>query len=286
MTGFGSGRAPLGSGGVLLEIRALNHRYVEVRVRLPAELLEHAFFVEQQARERLGRGRYDVGVRIEGAALPPPGVSYEHARAAWHALKRLTEELSPGEPLQVSVLASLPGVITPIGPEPEATKTALALALELAIAGLDAMRKSEGDALREELARRLSALRTLRAAIAARAPGLGAEWRKRLAERLGRALGEVGATLDPARLEAEVVLFADRSDVTEELVRLASHFDQLERLVGADEPVGRRFEFLLQEIGREANTIGSKCQDAALSHLVVELKAEIERMREQVQNVE
>jgi len=111
-------------------------------------------------------------------------------------------------------------------------------------------------------------------------------YRTRLRERLDRLLAESGIQLDPARLEAEIVILADRSDVTEELVRLDSHFDQFAHLLATDGPVGRRLDFLLQEIGRESNTIGAKSQDAPIAHLVVEMKAELERIREQVQNVE
>jgi uncharacterized protein (TIGR00255 family) len=144
----------------------------------------------------------------------------------------------------------------------------------------------EGDALKRELTLRLAAVEALRKELDASSGHMLASYRVRLSDRLERLLRDGSARLDPGRLEAEVAILADRSDVTEELVRLASHFDQFEKLLAASDPVGRRLDFLLQEIGREANTIGSKCQDAKLSHFVVEMKAEVERMREQVQNVE
>src|SRR5262249_49739207 len=137
-----------------------------------------------------------------------------------------------------------------------------------------------------ELDARLSSARRLRAQIAERGSELVTAYRARLRERTDRLLADNGIQVDPGRLEAEIVLLAERSDVTEELVRLDSHFSQFAQLLDSTEPVGRRLDFLLQEIGRESNTIGAKSQDAPIAHLVVEMKAELERIREQVQNVE
>jgi uncharacterized protein (TIGR00255 family) len=148
------------------------------------------------------------------------------------------------------------------------------------------MRRQEGEALLRELSARLASARKLRATISLRGPEMLDGYRTRLRDRLDRLLSESGVQVDAGRLEAEIVILADRSDVTEELVRLDSHFDQFTRLLNADGPVGRRLDFLLQEIGRESNTIGAKSQDAPIAHLVVEMKAELERIREQVQNVE
>jgi uncharacterized protein (TIGR00255 family) len=168
----------------------------------------------------------------------------------------------------------------------EATRTALGAALKAAIAALDTMRLTEGDALSLELGTRLHVAQQLQRQISERGPDLLKYYQNRLQERLSRLLAGSEAQVDPGRLQAEIALLADKSDITEELVRLGSHFEQFSALLKLAEPVGRRLDFLLQEIGRETNTIGSKCQDASLSHLVVELKTEVERMREQVQNVE
>ena len=287
MTGFATGEARLGSGGLTLEIRALNHRFLDVRVRVPPELSEHAFFLEQHARRALLRGRYDLGVRLEGPALPPPQFVVDRARAAYQALAQLRDELAPGSELPLSAVASLPDVITTNSTaQTEPVRTSLQTALDQALSNLDEMRRAEGEALRRELEQRLQAARRCRDRIEARSGEVVELYRARLSERLARLLDDAGVPLDKGRLETELAVVADRIDITEELVRLASHFDQFEQLLDAEEPVGRRLDFLLQEIGREANTTGAKSQDAPLSHLVVELKADVERMREQVQNVQ
>ncbi len=287
MTGFGFGDAPLGDGRVTVELRALNHRFLDVRVRLPEELSDQGFFIEQVAREHLARGRFDIGVRLEGAALPPPRFSVDRARALYRGLLLLRDELAPGTELPITALTGMPDLVTtPTTADSEGARAALKAAFEAALQRLDEMRKLEGDALARELRARLDSARRLRATISTRGGELLDGYRARLRDRLERLLADSGLQVDSGRLEAEIVLLADRSDVTEELVRLDSHFDQFQRLLEADGPVGRRLDFLLQEIGRESNTIGAKSQDAPIAHLVVEMKAELERIREQVQNVE
>lgn len=287
MTGYGVGEAPLGEGRLTLEIRALNHRYVDVRVRLPVELSDYAFFTEQKARELLSRGRFDIGVRVDDAALPAPNLSIARARSIYLALQMLRDELAPGTDLPVSAVTAIPELIqAPSTMQSEQIQNALALALKAAVVHLNLMREQEGAALGRELGRRLELARGLRERIREQAERLVPLHRVRLEERLERLLKDSNVAIDQGRLELELALLADRSDVTEELVRLDSHFDQLERLLSSDELIGRRLDFLLQEVGREVNTVGAKSQDAELSHVVVEMKAEIERMREQVQNVE
>ncbi len=287
MTGFGTGDAPLGDGRVVLELRALNHRYLDVRVRLPEELVDQAFFLEQLARERLARGRFEVAARLEGSALPPARFSIERARALYRGLQELRDELAPGSALPMTALAAMPDLMTrPATAERGAAQVALQSAFGDALRRLTDMRSHEGKALSRELSARLLSARQLRAHISVRGPELLEAARARLRERLDRLLSDTGLQLDAGRLEAELAILADRSDVTEELVRLECHFDQFAHLLEAEGPVGRRLDFLLQEIGRESNTIGAKTQDARTAHLVVEMKAEIERIREQVQNVE
>ncbi len=287
MTGLGLGAAPLGDGRLLVELRSLNHRFVDVRVRVPPELGEHSFFVEQLAREQLERGRYDIGVRTEGAAMPPPTLSLDRAKAVYASLAELRDELAPGTELPISALVSLPDVVAsaPTGTVDQ-VRNALRAAFTEALESLALMRSSEGDALETELRLRLERAERCREQIADHAPAVTESYRRRLREKLDRLVLDAGVELDANRLEMEVALLAERSDITEELVRLASHFDQFGKLLGFAGPIGRKLDFLLQEISREANTIGSKIQDASVAHLVVELKADVERIREQVQNVE
>lgn len=286
MTGFGLGEAPLRQGRVTAEVRSLNHRFLDLRLRLPAELVDHTFFVEQLCRERLGRGRYDVSVRIDAAALPGVELDVARARAVYAALARLRDEVCPEAELPLSVLASMPGLfVTAEAGNASPSQQALAASVRMALDNLDGMRATEGASLGAELRARLGTLQRLVETLRERAPTVVAGQEKRLTERVGRMLGGAEG-LDAARLAMEVALLADRGDITEELVRLDSHLGQFGELLETAGPSGRRLDFLLQEMAREANTVGAKCQDASLSHLVISLKAEIERLREQVQNIE
>jgi uncharacterized protein (TIGR00255 family) len=286
MTGFGLGEATLGGGRVSAEVRSLNHRFLELRVRMPPELADQSSFVEQHCRERLGRGRYDVSVRVDAAALPSPEFDFERARAAYRALGRLRDELAPGAELPLSLLGAFPSLIAGGSTaDPEPLRQALVQSLERALSNLEEMRGTEGKTLAAELSARLGEAVRLVDGIAAHGPELAEAQKRRLTQRLEKLLSEPRA-LDVTRLELEVALLADRSDITEELVRLRSHFQQFQSCLDERAPTGRKLDFLLQEVGREVNTIGAKCQDASLSHLVVSLKTEVERLREQVQNVE
>ena len=287
MTGFGLGEAPLAEGRLLLEARSLNHRYLELRVTLSAELAGQAAYLEQLARERLRRGRYSIAARLLGVSTPPPQLELGRAREAYLALRALRDELAPGSELSVGALCSLPGLFDGgLVLDEAAVRVALREALGRALGALDVMRVAEGAALAATLCEQLEQARATCRLIRERSPLLGALYRKRLRERVEQ-LGRDGALeIDPARLEAEVVLLAERSDVSEELVRLESHFQQFSALLAGDAPVGRTLEFLLQEMAREANTIGAKSQDALLAQRVVDLKTWIERLREQIQNVE
>lgn len=286
MTGFGLGERVLGGGRLSAEIRSLNHRFLELRVRLPLEIADHTFFVEQFCRERLGRGRYDVSVRMDGSVLPPPELNVEWVRGAYQTLQRLRDELSPGSELPLGLLAGFPHLVSSSTvSDPEPVRAALGEAIGNALVSLDRMRATEGARLGSELGERLGIVRELVSELSRHGPSLLEAQQKRLQQRLARLVGGVEA-LDPARLALEIAVLVDRSDTTEEVVRLESHLDQFEALLGAPGPSGRKLDFLLQEMGRETNTIGAKCQDANLSHLVVALKAEVERLREQVQNVE
>ncbi|MCA9639048.1 MAG: YicC family protein, partial [Myxococcales bacterium] len=251
-------------------------------MRLPADLQEQASFLEQLARAELGRGRYDIGVRVEGGAQTRM-FSEERARNVYHSLARLRDELAPGTELPVSVLGQLSHLITASPADTETpVQAALASAMKCALAALQEMRETEGQTLCSELEARLGKAREASQRIAERAPEAIAHQHQRLKERVARLLSDTGVQLDPTRLAQEVALLADKSDITEELVRLDSHFDQFASLLEDPQAVGRRLDFLLQEMARESNTIGAKSQDAGLSHLVVELKAEVERLREQV----
>ncbi|MGO9838502.1 MAG: YicC/YloC family endoribonuclease [Polyangiaceae bacterium] len=287
MTGFGLGEVPLSHGKLEVEIRGVNHRFLDVRVRVPRELADLTGFLEQVSRERLTRGRYEVAMRVEGTSLTLPVLDRERARATYAALCDLRDEVAPGSEVPLSVLAAIPDLfVYSAERETERVREATRAAFELAVVALDAMRLREGTALREDLARRLSHIRRIAGDIAKRSPDVLESHRKRLRERAERLRTSVEMDVDTQRLEQEIAMFAERSDISEELTRLESHVAQFSELVDGEEAVGRRLDFLLQEMAREANTVGAKSPDAPISHAIVEVKAEIERMREQVQNVE
>ena len=287
MTGFGCGEAEVEGNKLTCELRALNHRFLDVRVRVPEDLAAHAFFVEQLARERLSRGRFDIGVRL-GENANAAQFSVKRARAVYEGLLQLRDQLAPGTDVPVAALASMPQLfLTPAASGQSAgLEEALVRAFSAALTRLDEMREREGVALARELRERLLTLRGLAAEAKTLSQGAAERQLGRLRERVARLLEAAPTAPDPARLETELALMADRSDVTEELVRLDSHFDQFDALLADPAPVGRRLEFLLQEMSREANTLGSKSQDVKLSHLVVDIKSQLEKIREQVQNVE
>jgi uncharacterized protein (TIGR00255 family) len=287
MTGFGVGALP--DGRVVAEIRSVNQRFLDVRARLPREMADLSLFAEQIARERLRRGRVELLVHTEGSVVAACVLDKERARAAMRALGELRDELLPGAEVPLSLLSAVPDLFTaPHASETEAVRVALKGAIDAAIDAMDAMCLREGDTLAADLLARVVVLRAQLAEMPAAIASAREAAKRRARERVERLLAGHDAILDPARVEAEIALLAERGDATEELIRLSSHLEQLEAViaVGGPEPVGRRLDFLLQEMVREANTLGAKAQDAALAQRVVAVKVELERLREQVQNIE
>ena len=286
MTGFGRAEGP---DGVSAEVRGVNSRHLEVRARLPRELAQLESEVRALAGRHFERGQIEIGVRLprEGAFAPRLEIDLEAARADARAAEELAQGLAKPEELEVAALLALPGVSRLREPELEAESLAASVltTIERACAAAAEMRAREGEALERELRGRLDAVEALLRSAEARVEVVRGGVRERLEKRLA-ALAPALET-DPGRLEQEIVLQIDRMDVTEETVRLRSHLDQFRETLDAPPgAVGRKLEFVLQEMGRETNTIGSKSADAELSRLVVALKTEQERLREQVLNVE
>jgi uncharacterized protein (TIGR00255 family) len=288
MTGFG--RAELAHGEIALgvEVRTVNSRHLDVRVRLPRELQSAEAMVRECASGVFGRGQVDLQVRaLEGRALEPRlEIDLATARSYTEAVRTLRAELGLASELSVGELLALPGVSRLR--EPALADGALLGALEQAVReackATAAMRQREGEALDQELRRRLRGLEALLEEVERRADEIRGGLRARLEKRLAALAPDV--EVNAGRLEQEVVLFADRMDVTEETVRLRSHLEQFRETLETEGPVGRKLEFLLQELGREINTIGSKASDGPIGRCVVELKTELEKLREQVLNVE
>jgi uncharacterized protein (TIGR00255 family) len=243
-------------------------------------------FIELAARERFARGRIEIVLRCEGLCASAPLLDRERAVEAYKQLGALRDLIAPNEPVPLSLLSVVPDLFVANECVSEELRGAVRHAFDAAAADLDAMRAKEGAALERELRAHLDRAKALTREIEARAPDALAAAQKRLTDRVGRLAASAEGSVDPARLEQEIAILADRSDVAEEIARLASHAEHLEHIFGEAGPIGRRIDFLLQEMTREANTIGSKSADAPIARAVVELKAEIERMREQAQNVE
>ncbi len=290
MTGFGRGTAhcegAAGLATLVVEVRAVNHRHLDVRVRADEEVADYGVFVEEVVRRRADRGRIDVRLRLEGDLTPPPALDLDRARSAYLQLCTLRDELAPAESVPLSLMSTVPQLFRGGAFEDsDALVAAVQEAAEKACEGLATMRTKEGEALRKDLGTHLSRVDVIRDEIGGFVPTLVAQRRTRLRDRLAQFVDERLPQLDPARLEQEVALLADKADIAEELSRLGSHVAQFQGLVASDAKVGRKLDFLLQEMGREANTIGSKIQDGVVTPKLVELKACLERLREQVQNV-
>ena len=295
MTAFG--RATVAGEGyeLTVELRSVNNRYLDLNFRLPRAWTA----MEERIKAALSamgvsRGKVDFSVTLtdtraqSGAALTEPDL--EAARNYLNAAALLEAELGVKNDLTATRLLTLPGVMVPVKEDTAETDdevwAKLSPAVTEAVTAFLAAREREGARLAADVLAKLDGIRGLVATIAARSAENVATYRVRFEERLRAALGETGATFDENRVITECAVYADRVAIDEELVRLASHFEALEGLFKSSEAVGRKIDFMLQETNREINTIGSKCSDAAMAQTVAEVKSELEKIREQIQNIE
>ncbi len=288
MTGYGKGEATTPNGNFLVEIRSVNHRYGEISVRMPRTFYAFENEVKRLAASVLKRGKIDISVQWDESAAAPaaPQLDMAVARGYHEAYSRLAKELNLPKDAPPSFIMSQKGVMKEgVGAVDETElQPHLLSAVTAAVAALDGMRTREGEALADDLKARRSQIAEWTALIGERIPLMVTDYRQKLKARLDQLLD--GIEMDESRLAQEVALLADRCDITEELVRLASHFGQFDEALRSTEPVGRKLDFLMQEMNREVNTIGSKSNDSGITNLVIQIKAEMEKMREQVQNVE
>jgi uncharacterized protein (TIGR00255 family) len=282
MTGFGTST----HAGVVCEARSVNSRSLDVRLRAPLELGDASLWAEQLTKKRLRRGRVELSIRIEASGTPAPLFQRAKAVAALQAFADVARELGYPERPPLTVLASVPGLFDAGSDERAALRGSAEQALEAALDELDRDRAREGATLKEELLGRAASVQTTLARVSERAGVLPQQFRARLKARLAKQQASEQAQVDDARIEQEVALLADRCDVAEELSRLGSHTAHFCQLCSAAEVDGRRLDFLLQEMMREATTLAAKAQDAEVSRDVVDIKVDLDRMREQVQNVE
>lgn len=287
MTGFGAGKGGAAGEVVEAEVRSVNHKFCEVKARLPREMSPLETELVRQVKDRLARGGIEFSLRRSSArGALAPRVDAELAAAYAAAFEEVRARLGLSGQVSLSEVLAADGVVTleERAVDLDSARTAGAEALAAALDALVAMREREGAALARDLESRLQVVEKIAARLAELSPDSVEAYRTRLHERVAEL--SRGLAPDPVRLATEVALFADRTDVTEELTRLASHVAQMRGLLASGEPAGRKMDFLVQEMHREANTVGSKSQSAEAAAAVVSLKAEIERMREQVQNVE
>ena len=287
MTGCGNGKVQQDGWEVTVDLKSVNHRFLDISMRLPRNLA----FLEQTVRDRISgrihRGHVDVYISVKRTDSSATEVVCDPDLASLYtaAAARLAEQTGVGNDLTVSRLMSMEGVLTLNEREmdEEAVSTVCAEAADIAAAQLAAMREREGTHLKEDLSVHLDAVAKMRKQILKRAPLMVEEYREKLQTRLNNLLTEA---IDPQRLAQEVAIQADRCAIDEELARLESHIRQMRSYLNADGEIGKKMDFLIQEMNRETNTIGSKASDAEIAQLVVDLKSEIEKLREQIQNVE
>jgi len=288
MTGFGASDLATAAGRYTVEARSLNHRFLEIMVRLPRELAPLEDRIRALVQGRVLRGRVEVAIMREnyGKRLRTVRIDLDLAKAFASALNELKQALElPGSP-DLAMLSALPDLIRieEQKEDLEAAWTAIAEGLEVALSRLVAMREREGARLASDLGQRVRRLAERADEIERRAPLVVQEHAARLTRRIEELIGM--PPVDEGRLAAEVAIFADRSDIAEETTRLRSHLAQMQQMLIGDGPAGRTLEFLVQELGREANTIGSKANDVEISRAVIAVKGDLESLREQIQNLE
>ena len=290
MTGFGSGLAQKGGISAAVEIRTVNHRFLDVHLRLGREYSFLEAEIQQQIRGAMSRGRVDVSVSIETSALPEMLVNADLARGYASAAEKLREELHMADAMDLRTLLTLPGVIQnrdsiTLAEDTETNlRQAVLESLKAALESAVKMRRQEGEALRSDMERYVAGISEKAARARAFVPSAIKDLHAKLQERLTQLLQP--HALDPQRLAQEVAILADRADISEEFARLDSHVGQFAGLLTDGAEVGKKLDFLLQEMQREVNTMLSKSGNLEITRLAIALKADIEKLREQVQNVE
>jgi uncharacterized protein (TIGR00255 family) len=288
MTGYGRAETKEQSRNIVVEAKSVNHRFLEISLRMPQALFPLEMDFKKKIGEKIKRGRIEIFIRLEaentnaGEAI----LNLDVARNYFAALQRLKDEFGLKDEIGLKNLVGFRDIFSQPA-EAEISSDVLnrvAATLEESLAMLMKMRLEEGTALYQDMEQRLSAIKRILETINERAPQVVAEYQKRLSERIKELTA--GYDLDDSRLAQEVALLADKSDITEEIVRMHSHIGQFVALLQSDEAEGKKIDFLLQEMNREINTIGSKSNDAEIARQVIDAKSELSKLREQAQNIE
>lgn len=290
MTGFGRCRTVLHGREISVEIKSVNHRFFEFSCRTP----KGYGFLDDKLKalvdSRVSRGKIDMFVTVGTAEDTPAEVKINHSLVSGYinAMKEISETYGIENDVTVTAISRFPDVYTVSkAPENEEEITADVLeAANTAIDGFIAMREAEGEKMKADILGRAEVILATVDEIDERSPQTVKEYEERLLDRINRTLQDYNINIDEQRVLTEVAVFADKVAVAEETVRLRSHFAQLSKIMESQTPIGREIDFIIQEMNREANTIGSKVQDAEIAHKVVKIKSEIEKMREQIQNIE
>jgi uncharacterized protein (TIGR00255 family) len=288
MTGYGRARQVLNKRDITIEVRSVNNRYLDTTVKMPRMYSFAEDAVRKQVQEAISRGKVDVFVTVDATAADTAKVSVNRELAAGYAqaLRELAEVAGTEPRVTAETLARFPDVLT-VTKEDEDLETVSADLIQVLKEALDAynaMRAVEGRKLADDIGSRLTTIENLTGDVEKRSPETVTEYRQKLTARMEEVLQST--TIDEQRILTEAAIYADKIAVDEETVRLRSHVSQLRTMLTSDEPMGRKMDFLIQEVNRESNTVGSKCNDIAIAQVVVSLKAEVEKIREQVQNVE
>jgi uncharacterized protein (TIGR00255 family) len=290
MTGYGRAEAILDGQKYTVEIKSLNHRFLEISLRLPASLSALEMEMKKKIGEPLLRGKIDVSIRRDAQGSAENGqylaLNLPLAQNYYNLLMQLKQSLNLQDDIGLEMIAGQKDVFQMAESPKDDTALwqGLATVLEEALAGMIEMRRREGEILSRDLSARLDLMSQLLSRIEAKAPRVVLEYQKRLTDRVRELTS--GLVVDESRLNQEVAVFAEKSDITEEIVRLRSHLGQFLEMLDSEEAIGRKVDFLIQEMNREVNTIGAKSSDADISKQVIEIKSELAKLREQVQNLE
>lgn len=289
MTGFGRGQASNDNICFNIELKSVNNRYIDINIKLPRKFTYLEENIRRLIRSYVERGRVEAYINYENIGISDVKVVTDLplAREYVNSLREIGEELSIKPDITTSLIASFPDVIKTEKKEEEEEVIwqCLQEALEEALKKLVHMRREEGKRLKEDMVSRLYKLSEFLGDIKERSPLIVEEYRQKLGDRIREILDEE-LEIDESRMAMEIALFGDKSNITEEIVRLDSHIDQFFRILEEQDPIGRKLDFLIQEMNREINTIGSKANDLTIANLVINIKSELEKIREQVQNIE
>ena len=288
MTGYGSAKGAAEDLEITVEVKSVNNRYLDTSVRMPRSFLFAEDAVKSAVQRHISRGKVDVFVSVDASAADNMTVKINEPllRGYLEAIRHISDSYDLENDLTAVSVSRFPDILTVEKKDLDADSISAGIAAvaEKALDDFDAMRLREGEKLCSDVLSRLETIEALVSTVEREAPKTVEEYRNRLREKMAELLGTAG--IDENRILSEAAVFADHIAVDEETVRLRSHISQLRTMLSSRSPIGRKIDFLIQEFNREANTIGSKCQNSDIAHVVVDLKSEIEKIREQIQNIE